>query len=271
MNIGTHLREARERRGMTLHQLADSTKLSTTALQYIERNEFKRLPGGIFTRSYLRAYAAEVGVNPEEVVREYLVQVLPGAADEPPSLAARGIENPRARRHLLTALVAIVVALVAYRSLRDSPKSPVTSSLEMVQAPVSPPMIEGVASSALSVTERDERGLHLEIQPTGTCWVSAQADGQLVVSRLLQGGEHVTLIARDELVLHVGDPGTFAYTLNGVSGRPLGDAGEPVTVKITEDNQPSQRSLLRSRQSSAAILGAAANIRAIRATMVPTG
>ena len=74
MNVGTRLREARERLGITLQQVSDSTKLSTTVLQHIERNEFDRLPGGIFTKGHLRAYAAKVRVNPEEVVDQYLVQ-----------------------------------------------------------------------------------------------------------------------------------------------------------------------------------------------------
>jgi transcriptional regulator with XRE-family HTH domain len=76
MDIGTYLREARQRQGISLHQVAGSTKLSTATLQYIERNEFDRLPGGIFTKGYLRVYAAEVGVNPQEVVDEYLAQLV---------------------------------------------------------------------------------------------------------------------------------------------------------------------------------------------------
>jgi hypothetical protein len=78
--------------------------------------------------------------------------------------------------------------------------------------------------------------LFLEILPKGPCWVSATSDGRLAVYRLIQGDERVTVYARHELVLRVGDPGTFAYTLNGVPGRPLGEAGEAVDVTITEHN-----------------------------------
>jgi cytoskeleton protein RodZ len=244
MDIGRHLRESRERRGMTLHQIADSTKLSTTTLQHIERNEFDRLPGGIFTRGFLRAYAAEVGVNPEEVVSSYLVQFssAPAATEELPPV--RGTENAYAGP-LLMAVVAIGLALIVYGSFRDSSESPVSPPLELVQAPtpaaspVTPaasPVTESVPSSALPATERREEGVHLEIQPTGECWVSALADGRVVVQRLLQSGEHVTVIAREEVILRIGDPGAFVYTLNGASGLPLGEAGRPVTVQITRDN-----------------------------------
>jgi cytoskeleton protein RodZ len=245
MDIGRHLRESRERRGMTLHQIADSTKLSTTTLQHIERNEFDRLPGGIFTRGFLRAYAAEVGVNPEEVVSSYLVQFssAPAATEELP--LARGTENANVGPHLLMAVVAIGLALIVYGSFRDSAELPVSRSLELVQAPTptalpltpaASPVTEGVPSSALPAIERQEEGVHLEIQPTGECWVSALADGRVVVHRLLQSGERVTVIAREEVILRIGDPGVFAYTLNGASGHPLGEAGRPVTVQITRDN-----------------------------------
>jgi cytoskeleton protein RodZ len=237
MDIGTHLREARELRGMTLRQVADSTKLSTTTLQYIERNEFNRLPGGLFTKGHLRAYAAEVGVEPDEVVHEYLFQ-FPAVAEELPIVRSPIIENAHAGRHLLMTVVGIVVALVAYRSVHDSIDSSDTSSLAVVQAPASIKSVvsESVASDRLPATARDDQDLDLEIQPTGPCWVSAMADGRLVIHRLFQRGERVTVVARHELVLRVGDPGTFVYRLNGVSGRPVGEIGRPVTVTITEKN-----------------------------------
>jgi cytoskeleton protein RodZ len=114
MDIGKHLREARELRGMTLDQVADSTKLSATTLQCIERNEFNRLPGGIFARGHLRAYAAVVGVGSDEVVHEFLSQ-FPAATKELPFVReVPAVEDAHAGRHLLLTLAGIVVALVAY-------------------------------------------------------------------------------------------------------------------------------------------------------------
>jgi hypothetical protein len=62
------------------------------------------------------------------------------------------------------------------------------------------------------------------------------ADGDLVIHRLLQKGERVAIGATRELVLRIGDPAAFAYTLNGARGRSLGDAGKPVTVTMTGRN-----------------------------------
>lgn len=240
MNIGTHLREARERRGITLRQLANSTKLSTTALQLIERNEFDRLPGGIFTKGYLRAFSADVGVNPEEVVNEYLLQFPAAqATEELPIVPPPAIEDAHAGQHFLTAVVTIVVGFVVSSWFHDSVEPSVTSSRDVVQtlAPIASRMTASAdGPGAFPASGRDELGLHLEIQSKGACWMSARADGRLIIYRLLQSGERVTVVARDELVLRIGDPEMFTYTLNGVWGRPLGEAGIPVTVTITEHN-----------------------------------
>lgn len=49
IDIGGFLKTARERRRLTLGQIADATKLPTTVFDRIERNEFDRLPGGVLT------------------------------------------------------------------------------------------------------------------------------------------------------------------------------------------------------------------------------
>src|SRR5438093_5670817 len=72
--FGKKLREARERRGITLREIADTTKISVSALEALERNDISRLPGGIFSRAFVRSYALEVGLDPEETIREFLAQ-----------------------------------------------------------------------------------------------------------------------------------------------------------------------------------------------------
>jgi hypothetical protein len=78
--------------------------------------------------------------------------------------------------------------------------------------------------------------LRIELTATGPCWVSATADRESALSRLLQAGERHELSAKDELVLRVGDPSTVAISVNGVAGRPLGQPGQPITVQINKQN-----------------------------------
>jgi len=71
-DLGTRLKRAREARGLPLKDIAIRTKISVTALEALERNDLSRLPGGIFGRSFARAYALEVGLEPDAVVEELL-------------------------------------------------------------------------------------------------------------------------------------------------------------------------------------------------------
>ncbi len=73
-DFGQKLREARERRGLSLRQIANATKISTITLEALERNDIARLPGGIFSRAFVRSYAIEVGLDPEPLIEEFMGQ-----------------------------------------------------------------------------------------------------------------------------------------------------------------------------------------------------
>src|SRR6266576_3869990 len=73
-DVGRTLREARERRGVSLRQIANATKIAMSALEALERNDISRLPGGIFSRAFVRSYAVEVGADPEQTLRDFLSQ-----------------------------------------------------------------------------------------------------------------------------------------------------------------------------------------------------
>jgi len=72
--VGQTLREARERRGVSLRAIANATKISVGVLEALERNDISKLPGGIFGRAFVRAYAVEVGLDPEKTIHDFIAQ-----------------------------------------------------------------------------------------------------------------------------------------------------------------------------------------------------
>jgi len=102
--LGEELRQRREQRGVTLAEISEATRIGTRFLKAIETDNFSILPGGIFTRSFIRAFAKHVGMNEEEAIGLYLQQVAgPTAeqqeeANEPPALQAPPIENIAKKR-----------------------------------------------------------------------------------------------------------------------------------------------------------------------------
>src|SRR5881275_2392708 len=71
-DFGGKLRDARERRGISVRQIASATKISVAALEALERNDISRLPGGIFSRAFVRSYAVEVGLDPEKTIANFV-------------------------------------------------------------------------------------------------------------------------------------------------------------------------------------------------------
>lgn len=69
--IGEKLRLEREARGIALRDISEQTRISMRYLEAIETDDYRRLPGGIFNRSFIRAYAKYVGYDEDQAIEEY--------------------------------------------------------------------------------------------------------------------------------------------------------------------------------------------------------
>ena len=121
VDFGTFLRQAREQRGVSLQELAVTTKISARVLEALERNDPSKLPGGIFSRSFVRAYAREVGLDPDLAAASF-VSAFPnesGADEMPAATSAVEAESFEQRRRILRVAarllgVAVLVAILAF-------------------------------------------------------------------------------------------------------------------------------------------------------------
>src|ERR1017187_939953 len=77
--IGETLRRERLRRNLDLQQISNELKLSTRFLEAIENEQFDRLPGGVFTKSFVRQYARLLGLDEDEMAVEIARLVDPPA------------------------------------------------------------------------------------------------------------------------------------------------------------------------------------------------
>lgn len=70
--FGERLRREREMRGVSLDEIAEATKIGTRLLRALEEEQFDLLPGGIFNKGFVRAYAKFLGINEEQAVTDYM-------------------------------------------------------------------------------------------------------------------------------------------------------------------------------------------------------
>jgi cytoskeleton protein RodZ len=121
-DFGSRMRHVREQRGLSLRQIAQTTKLSMSALEALERNDIARLPGGLFSRAFVRSYAAEIGANPEETVREFLSQFpresVTGASPSAPAHGQSPARRLVMRAVMIAATIAVVVVVILFLSLK---------------------------------------------------------------------------------------------------------------------------------------------------------
>lgn len=70
--FGDKFRKAREKKELSLDDVSNVTKIGARMLQAIEEENFEQLPGGVFNRGFIRAYAKHLGLDSEEAVNDYL-------------------------------------------------------------------------------------------------------------------------------------------------------------------------------------------------------
>ncbi|MCH2253794.1 MAG: DUF4115 domain-containing protein [Vicinamibacterales bacterium] len=243
-DVGARLRAAREAKQISLREIAATTKISVSALEALEENDVAQLPGGIFTRAFVRSYATEVGLDPEEVVRDFVAQVPAEGIDEEEKYDSQSREHDlfQSQQRMAATVLKLVAISAAVLLLylgwtvttgTDAPEAPVAETAPALLAPVA-----GSVRTEPPVTAEpmSQESLTIVLRPRGDCWVSLTIDGELVFEDLMHAGDRESYAAADEMRLIVGDAGAFGFTINQQDGRSLGVSGVTVTARITRQN-----------------------------------
>jgi cytoskeleton protein RodZ len=256
--FGGKLRDARERRGISLRQIANTTKISIGALEALERNDVTRLPGGIFSRAFVRSYATEVGLDPDTMIQEFIAQfpndsVTAGHPTHERVEDHVSVENDRRMAGTFLWLIGLSLPIAgavlhfatAGRGVEHQAAPPVLSTPASEAAPGAAPTEESAAATAApaaalpsppaaaapapaDVPKNVDR-LTVVLSVKRPCWVSASVDGVRQIERLLQPGERQSIEVRREMVITAGDA-------SAVKARPLGRTGDVVTARFTLAN-----------------------------------
>ncbi len=187
-SFGEELRLAREARGVTLRQISDQTRISIRYLEAIEANDYKRLPGGIFNRSFIKAYAKQIGFDEKAALEGYM-RTAREQGESPDEVATSpykshvytdgGTRSPLVTV-LLSLLILAVLALGVWavkhwyerrEAARETPapQTPATNNAQTVNGSAPQATAPGPASPAA--------GFHIEVTARGqNVWLSAQAD-----------------------------------------------------------------------------------------------
>jgi transcriptional regulator with XRE-family HTH domain len=228
--FGTKLKQARERSGRSLRQMADATKLSVRAFESLERNRIDQLPGGIYRRAIVRAYASEVGLDAEQILRAFLVlypDEVPTAvhvvALPPKRSAFRGLFG------VLGALVPVVGGLFYFLQ-------PASQTLAPVAVESAPPAVaETIFVDDASRAAYEQSPVMMTLSISSPAYLEILAGDRQVLARAVEPGETVRVELSTEVTLTGSDAHAIQFSINGRAGRSLGTKGTPLAVRIDRE------------------------------------
>lgn len=256
-SIGDTLRRERLRRGLKLEQVSAHTKIGQHYLQAMEEDRFDRLPGGLFTRSFLRQYTHALDLDDEEVIASLTQQF------EEPSVP---LSEPQTRckpSHLprLPALAWFVIVMFSCggiytlwenvrRSLFETnvfvPR-PMARSGRAILAPRATPAPAELlqpefhpVEEPLSVRSASQLGfgsrvaaLHVVFAATEPVWLSIKSDGIPAYSGTIERLQSRAFDASTKMVVLVGNAGGVRIAVNGKPVGLTGTHGEVQSLVVT--------------------------------------
>ena len=245
--LGQQLKQFREEKGVSLHEIAESTHIGVRFLQAIENDAYDVLPGGVFNRAFVRKFAKEVGFDEEQAVNLYEEQ-LEEQGGEPERSYQLGVEEfetrPTSGNGLLLSFVALIIlgalAYAAYQYFTPagpdsergsasglSTPTPAPAVTETPAPSVNPdastsPAVSPAASptaspapSPTSVTAPTDAIRFQLTAPTEDVWISVRPDGKNADRMILKTGEAREYDVNEKIILSIGRVQSLRISVNG--------------------------------------------------------
>lgn len=235
--VGQELKRERELRGISLKEIADSTKINMRFLRALENDQMDFLPGKFFTKGIIRTYAEYIGLESDKILDLYyetkrLEEEKEETESEPETDQEAEQKNQRIIQSTAWIIFVFAVLLVVYFVFKDrlfpgkSEHVVIPSQTEI--SPSAPPDL---------LMQAETEGIHLDIVFEEQTWVRLYADGELILDGLQPAGRQTTVHASDLIRINTGNAGGIAYFINGQPGKSLGVSGEVISdIRITPDN-----------------------------------
>ena len=237
MSVGDALAQARSQAGLTIADVSQQTRIRETIIRGIERGDFSACGGDFYARGHIRSIARVVGLDPEELVREYdAVHGAPNAITAAEAFEPSTPIRLKERRSANWSVVMVVVLalLLGYGVFRlvdhGSPGRPVASSGTHPGAGKSP---ASTPSPTPPAAAHHSHRLVIRLTAIQDCWVEfTKPHGQTLFQAYVVSGSTRTWRFRHAVSMQIGNPGGIVLTVNGKDlGRP-GAYGQPVTLNF---------------------------------------
>ena len=228
-SLGQELKRAREDRGITLHDIANTTHIGVRFLQAIESDNYDILPGGVFNRAFVRKFAKQIGYDEEQAIKLYeeQLEVQGIEPNRPYQLGVEDFENKGSSGNglLFSVLALVILAALAYAAYEyfrpaiaePAEAKPVSVTVAATPTPAATPEASPSASPDASPTPDAAAGaLRVLLLASGQCWMQVKADAEAAQQILLNTGESREYTINEKIVfLTLGNLSAIRITING--------------------------------------------------------
>lgn len=238
LDPATRLRQAREAKGLSCRQLAEATKLSVRTIEALENNCLAELPEGIYRRGIVRSIASEVGLNPDQLLRDFSA-AHPDHLPEPAAASIVAAPEPSRSFQRLVAMAGAVLPLMAGVAYFAWPAARTAEVAALVETAPAATALRPEVLPAGGFSEAPAalpRPVVVTLTLSSRCQLRIVADGHEVLARTVEQGETLPLELGDELWLLGDNASAVQFSINGQAGRPLGAPGEALSVRIGRDD-----------------------------------
>ncbi|MDR3602451.1 MAG: DUF4115 domain-containing protein [Desulfosporosinus sp.] len=248
---GQILRAAREEKKWSLMNTEETTKIRVRYIQALEEEDYGILPGTTYAKGYLRTYAKQLGLNPDEIIALYNESVLPEPAPVLESLPIEVKARPLWIRPVIIGSMAVLalVLVIAIASLYQTGKKvagssyspsalPIAPKTETVTPAATPPVVTTPpVTNPATVVAPTQDGLTAQLVFTQDCWIEVKIDDQSPFQGLFYAGTTKELKGTNKIELvKIGNAAGLSVALNGKALPSFENGGKVVNnVILTQD------------------------------------
>ena len=249
------LKKRRESAGVSLDQISNKIKVNKSILVAFEAGDFSTLPN-TYVRLFLKAYAGELGIDQEEILKEYKAftgktpeKTIPEKSEEESSFLSSKdgpVINGNKKRNIaaITTILVILIFLIAVLKqvlMEEEKKKPASMNTIIQKMPV--PVDEADTTETEPVLTVEEgvisepipQELSLVMITSDTCWVRVVTDEKDTTEANYLPNIRREWIAETQFDVRVGRPTKVELILNNKPLGPVGNTGIPTRLIISKD------------------------------------
>ena len=233
--VGERLKAAREKKKLSLEDIASQTRIPLRHLESIENSDWEHLPAPTYTIGFAKSYAASVGLDRTEI-GDQLREEMGGqrfASSQSEVIEAADPARTMPKWLVISAVVAVILLIVIMSVLNrralEQPSSPTATASTPAAAPAAKPAQQQAVAAAPAASAQGP----VVLTAVAPAWIQVTDQGKTLFEGMMNPGQAFTVPATATApLLKAGKPEALKITVGSAVAPPVGPPGK-VASKVS--------------------------------------